>query len=549
LQAIVEAPADDAARLVFADWLDEQDDRASRDLAAFIRVQYALEALPADDPGRPQLVECQRDLLLAHEGEWKSAVRGILPADYGWWAPAGDNDNSVARWSFRRGFLEKVRIDPASLVQNTDRLRQSAPLRDLQLEHFAHGTAPTDRLDTLLKLEQLPLLDQVEQLDLAGVAGDADLVRCILHSPRLTRLTRLRIDFSQQTWSTLASSPHLPRLRELVLTTGSHSGTWMFASEDYQRHIAPQSTLASLSVTALPQVESLSLSHWGHIPADGMQLIASLDLPRLRQLDLAGNALGPADLRALFDAPFIDQVEDLDLGHNRLGDPGCRALASARTLPRLRRLVLSSNQIDRAAVRRLADCDAFPALEALHLRTNRLGDDGIAALLRGRLVARLRALHLGYNQITSRGALDLADALPEGLAVLDLSWNPIGDAGVAALVLTDAARLAALDLSYCQVGDAAAVALARAPSLAGLRTLNLGTNRVGGAGLAALARSQHLHELRALNLGNNPVDDAGAQALLDSPLFRRLEALHLLGTAISTAMRERMRREFRGILG
>ena len=38
LSAIRQTPADDTARLVFADWLDEQDDPACKRKAAFIRL-------------------------------------------------------------------------------------------------------------------------------------------------------------------------------------------------------------------------------------------------------------------------------------------------------------------------------------------------------------------------------------------------------------------------------------------------------------------------------------------------------------------------------
>lgn len=44
LAAIREAPADDVPRLVFADWLDEQDDDCDRATAEFVRVSCAMNA-------------------------------------------------------------------------------------------------------------------------------------------------------------------------------------------------------------------------------------------------------------------------------------------------------------------------------------------------------------------------------------------------------------------------------------------------------------------------------------------------------------------------
>lgn len=46
LQAIRESPDDHALRLIFADWLEDRGDTASRARAEFIRVQFALHDLP-----------------------------------------------------------------------------------------------------------------------------------------------------------------------------------------------------------------------------------------------------------------------------------------------------------------------------------------------------------------------------------------------------------------------------------------------------------------------------------------------------------------------
>ena len=48
-QAVLASPHDDAVRLVYADWLDEQGD-APR--AEFIRLQIELSQAPSDDPRR-----------------------------------------------------------------------------------------------------------------------------------------------------------------------------------------------------------------------------------------------------------------------------------------------------------------------------------------------------------------------------------------------------------------------------------------------------------------------------------------------------------------
>src|SRR5450432_1909805 len=91
LAAILASPADDAPRLVYADWLDENGDTSR---AAFIRVQVALARLPTTDPKHAELVRIERKLWSKHLAEWTA------------WAP---------RWieitGFHRGFLERIRCD------------------------------------------------------------------------------------------------------------------------------------------------------------------------------------------------------------------------------------------------------------------------------------------------------------------------------------------------------------------------------------------------------------------------------------------------------
>src|SRR5690349_5167993 len=73
LRAIAEAPADDAPRLAYADWLEERGD-AER--AEFIRVQCALARLPEDNPARPKLQRREKALLKKHGKAWRDECPG-----------------------------------------------------------------------------------------------------------------------------------------------------------------------------------------------------------------------------------------------------------------------------------------------------------------------------------------------------------------------------------------------------------------------------------------------------------------------------------------
>ena len=84
LADVIENPDDDAPRLVFADWLD---DNGQSERAEFIRLQCRLVALPEDDPACDDLEARQRELLAAHERAWV----GEMPAE-------------VCGWRFRCGW-------------------------------------------------------------------------------------------------------------------------------------------------------------------------------------------------------------------------------------------------------------------------------------------------------------------------------------------------------------------------------------------------------------------------------------------------------------
>src|SRR5436305_319054 len=64
LQALLDDPDDQAARLIFADWLDERGDPRG----AFLRVQTALAACVPDLARRTELQTKERDWLGRHEG-------------------------------------------------------------------------------------------------------------------------------------------------------------------------------------------------------------------------------------------------------------------------------------------------------------------------------------------------------------------------------------------------------------------------------------------------------------------------------------------------
>src|SRR5437763_1784240 len=121
LRTIAAAAADDAPRLVYADWLEERGDPRG----TFVRVQCAVAALPADDPRRPDLEHAERQLLAAHAADWTCDLAG-----------------RVSGWRFRRGFVEEVTLSAAAFLEYGADLLRPGLVRTVRLSDCGDAVGP-----------------------------------------------------------------------------------------------------------------------------------------------------------------------------------------------------------------------------------------------------------------------------------------------------------------------------------------------------------------------------------------------------------------------
>ncbi|MGL4554128.1 MAG: TIGR02996 domain-containing protein, partial [Gemmataceae bacterium] len=70
------ALADDAPRLVVADWLEEHGDATDRARAEYVRVSLTLHRLPPWSPQRPPLLARRLALEAGHLTGWAGPLRG-----------------------------------------------------------------------------------------------------------------------------------------------------------------------------------------------------------------------------------------------------------------------------------------------------------------------------------------------------------------------------------------------------------------------------------------------------------------------------------------
>jgi uncharacterized protein (TIGR02996 family) len=249
LRAILDDPDDDAPRLIYADWLDENGDQAR---AAFIRAQIKLARLPQDDPDRDRLVQTERTLWKANRDAWKAWV----PV----WAKVTE---------FRRGFVEDIQCHAADFIAGADEIRLLTPLQGVRLDSTTEMAVPLFRSRTLDGLRNIRLSVRVERGDWAHFG------MC----PYLTRLKRLELISSAhaaELVDTLINSPALPALESLRLRS--------FALGD-------ELTTRLLGHSFVSRLRSLDLGHNGITAEGALAIVSSAHLGAIETLNLRGNPL------------------------------------------------------------------------------------------------------------------------------------------------------------------------------------------------------------------------------------------------------------------
>ncbi len=148
LDAIAANPDDTDRRLVYADWLEENDQQERADL---IRVQCELEPLrkQLDDPRRQKLIDEEDHLCNQNSDLLRKQLERLL----GSWLRA---DRLRPEW--RRGFVECISCPAKWFVEQGDVLRQQLPLLQEMAMFRVHGWGD--------RLAQCPHLQGLRRLDL-----------------------------------------------------------------------------------------------------------------------------------------------------------------------------------------------------------------------------------------------------------------------------------------------------------------------------------------------------------------------------------------------
>jgi uncharacterized protein (TIGR02996 family) len=198
LQAIIERPDDDAPRLIYADWLDEQGASLR---AEFIRLQCRLAQLTVE---KQEPFRCDADVLVSRD--LRPEVRSRLLGPF---FELGLKDFEEGRhdgggwfgclFAFRRGFVEGLEVFQPLCADDFSRCAADV-FRMTPLLHLHFSLWETGRMgertpvEVLRDLASLPEAGRLRTLKLSGCCLDRQAGRILLSSPSFGRGTKLIFD-------------------------------------------------------------------------------------------------------------------------------------------------------------------------------------------------------------------------------------------------------------------------------------------------------------------------------------------------------------------
>jgi uncharacterized protein (TIGR02996 family) len=176
LQAIVEAPDDDAPRLIYADWLEEN---GQPERAQFIRIQCELARMPEDALERPMREQLELEYANLQEGPgviWAEGTRALAASSgLARLTALNLNDNGVGTAGVRA-------------------LAASPHLTRLTTLALSSGDVDDGAVEALAAS---PNFSQLTSLNLSGNPISQEGVRALATSRYLTRLTSLSLSPEQ----------------------------------------------------------------------------------------------------------------------------------------------------------------------------------------------------------------------------------------------------------------------------------------------------------------------------------------------------------------
>jgi uncharacterized protein (TIGR02996 family) len=400
LRAIIDNPAEDTPRLVFADWLDENADgfptpAAARSRAAFIRDDVLLSQRDEFDP-----VRLRWELVEKPAREAEPWIDATLPPGYTHYELSRDP-------LFRRGFPWAITV----LRRGSAPLPADAiPLERVRFRHCGH--------DGIDMLHTAPWRWRLSAIEFDGRNSLSYAFRRLFRLDSLDRLERMAFledAISMVEARELVASPLFRKLTSLTISRAAPSGAVTVA----------EAIASGGAATGLRELGLIS----SRTPVASLAVL--LDSPaasEFESLSLGGDQMGrPQKLRVVGEAARLAKLRSLDLSSDAPSEAGLEAFLASPLASTLRRLDLSRCGLNRDRAQLLAS-GAFGGLRVLKLNGNAVGNDGAAALARSPHLAGLLVLELSYSQVGDEGVEAILESpLADALVLLDLTGSPASD--------------------------------------------------------------------------------------------------------------------------
>ncbi len=146
LRAILEDPADDVARLVYADWLDENAPGGEARRAEFIRKQIRMMRMPGAPEFDGERHEARHWLnCCIDNGDpalWIALELDLAPYDWHWSGDEAETQIHTAErvYTVSRGFVSRIELTGEAFVAHAKAIFSSQPVTSVRLVNIHAAT-------------------------------------------------------------------------------------------------------------------------------------------------------------------------------------------------------------------------------------------------------------------------------------------------------------------------------------------------------------------------------------------------------------------------
>jgi len=518
IDQIREAPHDDDARLIYADWLEERGDPRGD----FIRLQIQAEQSEEFSAERFDLDQAARKLHVAHHESWEADLRKSVKSSHSPCDVLSNRDHHpFDRYHYR--FLDYERYEKGLL--NT-------------VIQTPGQFVAADKIGAFRSI----LVSRAE-LGLVRNGGDK-LATC----PSLSCLTDLTLHIYERGLDirSFFQKSNLVNLRKL---------SFCFQTMEHE-HIDLQ------AIRILDDDDAIALSR--------MEQFQSLE-----SLDISFHHIGPKGIKAIAHSPYFQKLRHLNIEDNDPGDPTFEVISQSPIVQRMTHLSVKNDaqcrsmtarrpaQVSHLKVGEFHECDisetsftdllaGFPPEQLKEIRLGWKAPFAIKQrLFQSPNLANLRSLSLIHASFTDALAKSLAESqhLGELRHFYADCCNRLNDEGFATMIQSNVMRKVwKLRLRDGSFGNSVFKAIANSIHLGELRSLLILDIGLTDVGLESIEGLQAAPKLKKLVLSGNTIGDRGAELLCRASNLDQLTLLVIYNCEISQRGEKQLRERFGDVL-